>query len=137
MHLDDPASGVTFPTKTNLDAEGTQRCLCATQPAGQRAGILRPAAASAQSAVTGKIGPGSQQVGCAGPGTAFGHDLAHAGGHRIGEPRPNLWCRPSSARTVLNPENPMKKPILAFLRGTGSSPAPVQSSARFENLIGK
>jgi len=63
MHLNDPASGMALAAKTNLDSEGTQRCLCASQPAGQRAGILRPAAASAQSAVSGKIGPSPQQVG--------------------------------------------------------------------------
>jgi hypothetical protein len=45
---------------------------------------LRPAAASPRNAVTGKIGPGPQQVSCAArPGAALGHDFSHAGRHGV------------------------------------------------------
>jgi hypothetical protein len=63
VHSDDPTPSAALTTKGNRDAQGPQNALSAPQPAGQRAGILRPAAASAQSAVSGKIGPSPQQVG--------------------------------------------------------------------------
>ena len=73
VHSDDPTPSAALTTKGNRDAQGPQNALRAPQPAGQRAGILRPAAASAQSAVSGKIGPSPQRVGGASrPGVALG-----------------------------------------------------------------
>jgi hypothetical protein len=85
IHPDDPASGAALTTKGNLDAQGAQEGLSAPQSAGQRPGILGPAGAVPPHSVPAVIGAGPQQVGgAARPGAVLGHQLAHAGGHRVG-----------------------------------------------------
>jgi hypothetical protein len=85
MDADDPASASAFTSEDNLDAERSQERLRAPQAAGQRAGIFGPAGATPRDAVVAAIGAHTQQVGgAAPPGAALGHELAHAGGQRVG-----------------------------------------------------
>jgi hypothetical protein len=80
MDPDHPASGVTFTTEANLDAQGPEEALRAPQAAGECPGILGPA-----NYIPAVMDVGPQQVGgTARPGAVLGHQLAHAGGHRVG-----------------------------------------------------
>jgi hypothetical protein len=82
---DHPASGAALTAKGNLDAERPQERLRAPQAAGKCAGIFEPAGSSPRDAVVVAIGADTQQIGGAtGPGAALGHELAHAGGQRVG-----------------------------------------------------
>jgi hypothetical protein len=71
---DNPVSRSTFTTERNLDAQGSQERLRATQTASERARIFGPVG-------TAVTGAGLQKVGSATcPGAALGHDFPHASG---------------------------------------------------------
>ena len=42
VHIDQAVPRMTFTTKVNVDADGSQRGLRAAQPAGEGTGCLRP-----------------------------------------------------------------------------------------------
>jgi hypothetical protein len=67
---------MAFATECNLDAQGPQERLRATQAASEHAGIFGPAGTVLQNPVTAAISAGSQEVGGAAcPRAALGHDL--------------------------------------------------------------
>jgi hypothetical protein len=59
--------------------------LCPAQPASECAGVLWPAGPVPNHGIAGNIDAGLQKIGCgSGPLRSVGHDLTHAGSHRVG-----------------------------------------------------
>src|SRR5262245_6400762 len=84
MHPDYSASGSAFTTERNLDTERPKKRLCATQLAGEDAGIFRPTGAAARDTITAAFDADPQKIGGgARPGGATAHELPQASGDRI------------------------------------------------------
>src|SRR6516164_912673 len=82
-HSDHPAARSAFATKGNVNADGPEERLAATQPAGQGARISGPSCGCVRRTFT--CGNGAQKIGgpsC--PCSAHGHDLPHKSGHGVG-----------------------------------------------------
>ncbi|MGA7166506.1 MAG: hypothetical protein WBX37_21520 [Pseudolabrys sp.] len=71
-------------TERNLDTERPKKRLCATQVAGEGAGIFRPTGAVPRDTITAAFNADPQKIGGATrPGGALAHELAHASGDWI------------------------------------------------------
>ncbi|MGB8749120.1 MAG: hypothetical protein WCD54_24635, partial [Pseudolabrys sp.] len=71
-------------TERNLDTERPKKRLCATQVAGEGAGIFRPTGAVPRNTITAAFSADPQKIGgTTRPGGALAHELAHASGDRI------------------------------------------------------
>src|SRR5262245_246319 len=83
-HSDHPAARSAFATKGNINADGPEERLAATQSAGQGARIFRPSCGSVRHTLAcGDTG--AQKIrGPTCPCAAHGHDLPHKSGHRVG-----------------------------------------------------
>jgi hypothetical protein len=80
----DSASGSAFTTERNLDTERPKKRLCATQVAGEDAGIFRPTGAVPRDTITVALNADPQKIGGGTrPGGAPAHELPHASGDRI------------------------------------------------------
>jgi hypothetical protein len=83
-HSNHPAARSAFATKGNMNADGPEECLAATQPTSQGAWISWPSPDSVRH-IFACCNTGAQKIGGRSrPCAASGHDFPHKSGHGVG-----------------------------------------------------